>query len=156
MPTPSLQHEIGKKQPFEDPEVEVYLNLVRTHQVLSDALRLLFRDHQLSQSQYNVLRILHGHSPKGLPSQRIGEFMVVRDPDMTQLIDRLQKADLVSRHRCDEDRRRIIVRITAAGRSILKKLNPKVLALHKQQLGHLSPQQLKQLNRLLESARQAA
>ena len=97
VPLPTLAQEIGKKQPFESAEEEAFLNIVRTANVLtSDAARFIKR-YGLSEPQYNALRILRGHGPRGVPSQTIGEQLVSQVPDITRLVDRLVRAGLAER-----------------------------------------------------------
>ena len=74
-------------------------------------------------------------------------------PDVTRLIDRLVKAGLIDRIRGDADRRVVLARITTKGLALLRRLDEPVLELHQQTLGHLSRNELKQLNTLLERAR---
>ena len=153
-PTPrNLQEEIGKSSAFELPEQEVFLNLVRTHASLLVEFSQLFKEHGISDSQYNALRIISAAGTKGLRSETIGLDMVAKDPDTTRLIDRLVKAKLAQRMRSEKDRRCVLVTITAEGRQLLRRLRPRVDRLHQHQLGHLSHRQLAQLNELLFSAR---
>lgn len=153
-----LQREIKKKRPFEQAEAELYLNLRRTHGALHAGFAALFRKHNLTETQYNVLRILSGDETgdeaDGLPSLEIAARMVTQASDITRLLDRMQDAGLVERNRTRDDRRVVRVVITAKGRRLLKKLHQPVIALHSAQLGHLSRQDLNQLNRLLERARE--
>lgn len=149
----NLQEEVGKKRAFASREQEAYLNLLRTHQVLTDAFHVLFREHGLTQSQYNVLRIVRGSGKEGIASQSIAEQMVARDPDMTTLVDRLEKAKLVSRRRSRADRRVIRVCLLAKGRRLLAELDGKVMRLHRAQLGHMSGERLSRLSELLVEAR---
>lgn len=157
MTAPSLQHELKKQQPFDCPAEEAYLNLVRTAGALCGDFNQLFKAHQLSESTYNVLRILRGaqktESLPGLPSLEVAERLVTRVPDITRLVDRLIQAGLAERTRDDVDRRVVIVSITAAGLAALRKLDKPIRQLHEQQLGHLTAKELGDLNRLLEKAR---
>lgn len=151
----ALQHEVNKKQPFDLPEQEAYLNLVRTASELEGPLLAILKPHGLTPSTYNVLRILRGSGKAGRHASDIGCDMVVRVPDVTRLVDRLEQRGLVERERGTKDRRIVTVRITAAGLKMLKALDEPVLAGHRAQLGHLTPSELAQLNRLLEKARAA-
>jgi DNA-binding MarR family transcriptional regulator len=151
----SLKDELGKSGSFDSPEQEAYLNLRRTHAVLSAQFARLFKEHGLSDPQYNALRIIAGAGRTGLHSETIGERMVAHDPDTTRLIDRLAKAGLVERRRDPEDRRCVTVCITDEGRRVLRRLAKPVRELHRAQLGHLSDRELKQLNDLLFKARHA-
>ena len=153
-PPRNLQQEIGKAEPFGQPEQEAYLNLVRTHAMFAREFAALFKLHGLSDPQYNALRIIGAAGKAGIKSETVGERMIAQDPDTTRLIDRLQKAGLVVRERSAEDRRCVFITITADGSQLLRRLSRKVKQLHTQQLGHMTTQQLKQFNALLFAARQ--
>ena len=149
----TLQHELRKRRPFEVPEEEAYLNVLRTAAALAGEFTRLFRGVGLSESSYNVLRILRGHHPAGVPSQAIGPQMVTLVPDVTRLVDRLEEAGLAERIRTEHDRRVVLVRITKAGLDLLAKLDRPVTELNKRQLGHLTRKELAELSRLLVKAR---
>lgn len=153
MANSALQEEIGKRNPFETLEQETALNLYRTMDHLQQDSCRLFQEHGLSGPQYNVLRILRGRGGEGRSCCEIAADMITRTPDITRLVDRLELAGWVERRRDDEDRRVVRVRITSAGRELLSRLDRPVLELHKRQLGHLSRDELKELNRLLVKAR---
>src|SRR5437588_2508184 len=95
-------------------EEAVFLELLRTTDLLSRALAGVLKTENLSGTQYNVLRILRG-APEGLPCGEIASRMITRDPDVTRLLDRLEKRGLVSRCRETQDRRTVLTRITPAG-----------------------------------------
>lgn len=156
MNSTSLRKELGKRRPFELPEQEAALNLERTRDRLSREFAVLFKRHGLSSPQYNVLRILRGHGGEGTPCQRIAAEMLTYDPDVTRLVDRLAAVGLVKRRRAGSDRRVVHVQITQKGLEILSKLDEPVLELHRRQLGHLTREELAELNRLLEKARDPA
>src|SRR5262245_31239234 len=99
MPRATLQSEIRKKRPFDLPEEEAFLNMQRTTDRLAAGFDRLFHDHSLTPAQYNVLRILRGAGGDGLPCLEIADRMITRDPDITRLVDRLEKAALVERRR---------------------------------------------------------
>ena len=151
----SLGDAIKKRRAFDLVEQEVYLNLLRTAEALEGEFAQLFKPRGLSSASYNVLRILRGAGPEGLPCQEVGARMVSRLPDVTRLVDRLEEAGLVQRARVERDRRVVLIKVTDAGLQILKDLDAPILELHKSQLGHLSADELAQLNRLLVLARKA-
>jgi DNA-binding MarR family transcriptional regulator len=150
-----LQHEIGKRAPFDSPEQEAYLNLLRTSAALTAPFDRLFREHGLSEPTYNILRILRGHgaTETGIPCQTIGDQLVSRLPDVTRLLDRLETAGLVKRSRSTRDRRVVLVSITRRGLALLAELDRPTNDLHRKQLAHLTRAELAQLNRLLDRAR---
>lgn len=153
MTTP-LQRDIKQPKPFRRPEEAAFLNVMRTASMLVGRLTELLRPYEVTQPQYNVLRILRGAGPDGLPSGEIGERMVSRDPDVTRLLDRMEKRGLLARARDSADRRVITVRLTADGRALVDSLDTPTLDLLTAQLGHLSAEELETLNDLLERARQ--
>jgi len=153
MASRQLQQELKKKQPFQSPEQEAGLNLLRTNDQMQNRFGRLFRQFGVTSSQYNVLRILRGEG-KPLPCQEIATRMIQVVPAMTGLIDRLEQQELVRRDRCTEDRRVIFIALTQKGHDVLAQLDEPVLALHRELLGHLTRGELQELNRLLEKARQ--
>ena len=137
-------------------EAKLFVALLRLADRLAQDGELLIKSYGLTATQYNVLRILRGAGPDGLPCKRIGDRMISRDPDMTRLLDRMEKRSLVTRERQSEDRRVIKTRITPAGLEILKKLDAPVDELHKKQFRHISAAKLKALADVLEEAFPAA
>lgn len=109
----------------------------------------LFRDHGLSAPQFNVLRILRGATDGGLTCSEISERLLDHDPDVTRLLDRLQKAGLVTRDRDRPDRRIVATRLTDAGRDLLTRLDQPLTDLHARQFAHLTDTQLRDLISLL-------
>lgn len=147
-----LQQELKKKRPFESPEQEAVLNILRTNDQFQNRFGRLFREYGLTPSQYNVLRILRGEG-KPMPCLEIGERMIQVVPAMTGLIDRLEMQELVTRERCTEDRRVVYIEITKKALDLLAKMDKPVMELHQQLVGHLNRSELKELSRLLEKAR---
>lgn len=134
------------------PEEAAFVELVRTMDMLSRGPMRILKSEDLSPTQYNVLRILRG-SPEGLPCGEIASRMVTRDPDVTRLLDRLEKRGLVSRCRENQDRRTVIARISDEGLELLGRMDEPVQSAHRQQLGHLGRQRLRALTELLREMR---
>src|ERR1700679_440431 len=97
-----------------NPEEAAFLDLLRTTDMLSRGLGHVLKSEELSPTPYNVLRILRGE-PEGLPCGEIANRMITRDPDVTRLLDRLEKRELISRCRETKDRRTVRARITPDG-----------------------------------------
>ena len=148
-----LQEELKKKRPFDSLEQEATLSIARTADRLGICFSRLFREHGLTPSQYNVLRILRGEG-RPLPILEVADRLIAAVPGITGLIDRLEALALVCRERSTEDRRVVFVAITAKGLDLVAKLDAPEAALHKRLIGHLSPDELRELIRLLEKARQ--
>ena len=149
-----IQAEIKQARPFSSLEEEALLSLQRTADQLQWRSSELFKPYGISSTQYNALRILRGAKEQGRSCSEIAERMINRDPDITRLIDRLERRGLVQRAREDKDRRVVIARITPAGLELLKGLDRPVEALTRKILGHLGNQRLKTLIKLLEMARE--
>ncbi len=147
-----LQNELKKKRPFDSPEQEALLNILRTNDQFQNRFGRLFREFDLTASQYNVLRILRGEG-KPMPCQEIGERMIQVVPAMTGLLDRLEAQGHLRRQRCTEDRRVVYIELTDSAKDLLRRMDAPVNELHHQLIGHLTPTELKQLSRLLEKAR---
>lgn len=144
-----LQKEIHQEKPFESLEAEVFLSLQRTADQLLRRVETALKAQGLSPTQYNVLRILRGAGPAGLACSHIAERMVTRDPDMTRLLDRLEKCGWVKRAREKKDRRVITTRITSQGLQLLERLDEPIRRVHRDNLGHVQKSRMRMLVRLL-------
>jgi DNA-binding MarR family transcriptional regulator len=151
-----IERELKQTKPVPSVEEEAFLNVLRTANALLQGLSDLLKPSDLTQTQYNVLRILRGAGHDGLTSGEVGARMITRDPDVTRLLDRLEKRGMVERWRCGEDRRVVYTRITPAGRDLIAPLDEAVADLHVAQLGHLGRDRLETLVALLEESREKA
>ena len=129
------------------------LNLQRTADELTRVFTEALKPVDLSPSQYNVLRILRGAGINGWACSEIAERMVTRDPDVTRLVDRLERRGLVERDRIAKDRRVVNVRITQKGVSMLADLEPALARIERQLMVRLDEDRVKLLIELLEKAR---
>lgn len=153
----SLREQINKSSDFACPEEEAMLNIARTASMLGGAERAFFRRFDLSAPGYNLLRILRGHALRGhedgVRASEIGCQMIVRMPDVTRLVDRLAERSLVERRTDAGDRRVKYVRITGEGMALLAEIDPQIVSLGREVLGHLSERELGAISRLMEKAR---
>jgi DNA-binding MarR family transcriptional regulator len=133
--------------PLED---QTFIALQKTADTLGQEAEQLLKANGLTGAQYNVLRILRGAEPAGLACSDIGERMISHDPDMTRLLDRMEKRGMITRQRQTDDRRVVKTRITSDGLGLLKRLDQPVRELHKRQFRHLPAARLKTLAELLE------
>ena len=152
--TGKLKDEIKQGKPFASLEAEVMLNLMRTADALSRGGEKILKLAGLSHTRYNVLRILRGAGEGGLCCREVAERMITRDPDITRLVDRLERRGLLARSRDRHDRRMITLRITEAGRKILKDLDGPIEEYNRNRLSHMEKGDLRQLLQLLEAARE--
>ncbi|MFN0104086.1 MAG: MarR family winged helix-turn-helix transcriptional regulator [Bryobacteraceae bacterium] len=148
-----LQSEIRQSRPFPHPAEEAFLNLQRTADLLMRGVEETLRAFGLSHAQYNVLRILAGAGAEGLPCGEVAARMVTRDPDITRLLDRMEKRGHVRRGRGVEDRRVVRANITAEGAAALRALEKPMRDAVRGPLTPLGAAKLEQLTGLLEEIR---
>jgi MarR family transcriptional regulator, organic hydroperoxide resistance regulator len=151
--TKQLQAEIKQSIPFRSLRTEAVLNLERTADAFRGATAEVLKPHGISGTQYNVLRILRGAGKQGRTCGEIGERLVTRDPDITRLLDRLEKRGLIARSREQKDRRVVTTRITAAGLRLLETLDGPLNELEGRLFPGFSDAKLRSLVDLLEQAR---
>jgi DNA-binding MarR family transcriptional regulator len=129
------------------------LNIIYTQNNINERLVEILKPYDLSNEQYNVLRILRGQ--KGNPANMcvIQERMIAKTSNTTRLVDKLLLKELVTRKVCKENRRKIEVLITEKGLAILNELDPKVADYEKSIVMNLTSSELEELNKLLEKIR---
>lgn len=132
------------------------LNVLVTYPWLIAELTAVMATEDLTPAQYNVLRILRGAQPRPVACSYIGERLLDRTPDVTRLLDRLERAELVARRRATHDRRVVEVSLTEAGRDRLDRLEAPVRELTVRLMGGLTEDEQQQLSSLLEKLRAGA
>lgn len=131
-------------------EDRAFIALQKAADKLALQAEQLLKSKGLTGAQYNVLRILRGAEPQGLACSSIAERMISHDPDMTRLLDRMEKRRLITRQRQSDDRRVVKTRITSGGLELLKRLDPTVRELHKRQFAHIAAARVRKLAGLLD------
>lgn len=154
-PASRIQQEIKQTRPFRSTAQEAGIALLRTTDLVRRRMSAVLEAEDVTVQQYNVLRILRGAGPEGLPTLEIAERMIEQAPGITRLLDRLEAKGLVSRERCPTDRRQVTCRIAKPGLALLSALDPIVDALDDSMLGNLTRTELKQLIHLLDRIRAA-
>ena len=148
-----VARELKQTRAFTSREQEVMLGLqLVVARLMEPWEKFLKSTAELTLHQYNVLRILRGSHPTGLPSGEIATRMISRDPDITRLVDRLEKRGLVARLRGRQDRRVVEVAITDNGLELLRTLDEHVERFPRNMLGHLGQKKLEQLGVLIDQA----
>ena len=132
---------------------KVILNIMFTNSILGEKFLELLKPFELSNEQYNVLRILRGQKGNPANMSLIQERMIAKNSNTTRLIDKLLLKNLVTREVCSENRRKIEILITQKGLDLLKKLDPLVIKHENDFASYLSIEELQELNRLLEKYR---
>ena len=149
----SIREEIRQTRPFASAATEAVLTLLRTADQVRAELAAVVEPHGITPQQYNVLRILRGAGPEGLPTLEIALRMIEKSPGITRLLDRLQAKRLVSRRRCPEDRRQVLCCATPQALALLQRLDRPMDEATARALEPLEPRAAAQLVRLLDSVR---
>lgn len=151
----SLQQAIHQTKPFRSAAHEAVVGLLYTADLIKRRGSKVCADAGITGQQYNVLRILRGAGPDGLPTLDIAERMIEQTPGITRLIDRIAAQGWVRRDRSADDRRQVVCRITASGLKLLAGLDAPVAESDERQMTRLSAAERKQLIALLEKVRAA-
>ena len=140
---------------FRSREQEAAVGLLRTADAVKRHFSQIIERHGITLQQYNVLRILRGAAPDGLPTLTVGERMIEQTPGVTRLIDRLEKKGFVVRVPCPKDRRRVYCRITSEGLGLLAELDDPINVADVQAVSALRPSDLDSLIEMLDRVRTA-
>ncbi|WP_158727992.1 MULTISPECIES: MarR family winged helix-turn-helix transcriptional regulator [unclassified Flavobacterium] len=145
--------EILKSTVTMDNSKKIILNILYTQNVITENFNEILKPFEISSEQYNVLRILRGQ--KGNPANMsvIQERMLAKTSNTTRLVDKLLLKEYVTRKVCPDNRRKIEVLITLKGLEVLSELDPKVIAHERFFSQNLTPEEIEQLNALLEKYR---
>src|SRR6201986_1208055 len=149
----SLATALKQTKPFVSLEQEVYLSMLRTASDLSRAVDQFFRAFGITPSQYNVLRILRGAGADGLCRNEISERMVTATPDMSRLLDRMERAGWVTRERAEDDRRQVSTYITTSGMKLLETLETPIREFLARLFGGVAVNDLKTILRFNDQIR---
>lgn len=153
-PTP-LQREIRQRRPFPSAAQEGVVSVMRTADLLRRRAAAFLEPFGITVQQFNVLRILRGGGPDGLPTLEVGARMVEETPGITRLLDRLESKGLVRRQRCPKDRRQHLCWITQEGLDLLAALDGPVVKHSDEVLRGLNREEQSDLIRLLDQVRAA-
>lgn len=140
---------------FRSREQQAILGLLKTADAVMRSLGQIIEPYGITPQQYNVLRILRGAGPDGLPTLTIGERMIEQTPGVTRLVDRLERKGMVARSPCPKDRRRVLCRITDSGLRLLSDLDEPVNRWDTRTVSVLGPSDLDSLITLLDRVRSA-
>lgn len=147
----SIENEI--KQPrFRDCYQKVAINLMFTAGWLQGKQQGFFRNYRITSQQFNILRILRGQHPKRISGVEIKSRMLDRNSDISRLLDRLLKKELIEKHLRPGDKRATDIAITEAGLSLLKEID-KELESSERSIFCLSETEAAQLSNLLDKSR---
>jgi DNA-binding MarR family transcriptional regulator len=123
MATRTLQEELKQSKPFETPADEALVALMRTAALVRRAIAQRVEPYGISPAQYNVLRILRGAGPEGLPTLGVRDRLIEEAPGITRVMDKLEEAGHVARKRASGDRRVVHCVITEQGLRLLSAMD---------------------------------
>ena len=124
--TSKIARTIVSKRGFVNNRHKALMGLVLLSHQLDDKRQEILKPYNITSQQYNVLRILRGQHPKALPMQSISQRMLDKQSDVTRLVERLIKLELVIREVFEQDKRIVHISITPKGLGLLKELDRKV------------------------------
>lgn len=146
-----IEDEIKQKR-FKSPQQKLHVNLVFTANWLGGQMQDLFKPHQITVQQFNILRILRGQYPNPCTIQLLKDRMLDKQSDVSRLIDRLTQKGLVERSICESDRRKMDVKISEMGLEVLGQLDDEVPKLD-DRMNQLTLEEMEILNNLLDKLR---
>ena len=149
----TIQEEIKQSKPFKMAAEETFLSLQRTADVITRQYEHFLKQWDVSGTQYNVLRILRGAGPEGHRCGEIGDRMITHDPDITRLLDRMEKQGWIERARDTKDRRVVLTRITKRGLELLKQIDKPLEEFTQSISEHIPEKHLRELTELLNELR---
>lgn len=147
-----LEEEL-KMNRFKSPHQKVALNILFTSNWLNDKMASLIKDFDISEQQFNVLRILRGQNGKAINLMDIQERMLHKTSNTTRLVEKLRLKNLVERVLCEENRRKVEISITKEGLKLLTKIDPIITNKNDEIYSVLSHKEALQLSNLLDKLR---
>jgi DNA-binding MarR family transcriptional regulator len=141
-----------KQEKFRNDYQKVVVNLMFTSGWLATRQEELFKPFGITPSQFNILRILRGQGKQSMSGAAIKERMLERNSDISRMLDRLAKKELIVRTQCPNDKRATDVHIAPAGLKVLKAIDATIDQAEKKMI-RLSQKEAKILSDLLDKAR---
>jgi DNA-binding MarR family transcriptional regulator len=148
-----IRDELKQTKPFFSTAQEAFLSIRRTADALSQTFEQFLKPWGVSGTQYNVLRILRGAGREGLRCGDIGERMIAHDPDITRLLDRMEKAGWIKRARDARDRRVVLTRINRRGLDLLKHIDMPIEQFTRELGNHVPEKRFRELIDILDEIR---
>jgi DNA-binding MarR family transcriptional regulator len=139
--------EFLQKGHFQNPYHKLRINLLHTAHWLNGQICNFLDPFEITQQQFNILRILRGQFPEAISTLDIRERMIISGSDTSRLVDRLQAKGLVEKENCKHDKRKVDVKISNKGLQLLSSIDEKIEMLDK--VFKLSEEEASALNELL-------
>ncbi len=146
-----IEEEI-KQKAFKSNFQKAFINIMFTESWLRNENKKFFKAFDITAQQFNVLRILRGKHPETLSAGEVKSVMIDKTPDLTRLLDRLQKKGLITRKMDSLNRRLLCIGISKAGLDLLAEITP-IIEAQMQALNRLTEEEAQQLSDLLDKFR---
>jgi MarR family multiple gene transcriptional regulator MgrA len=130
--------------------VNVHLALVEAYESSSRVDTRFFARWGLTPQQYNTMRVLYFAEVRGIRLSEIGERLLQRVPDVSRLVDRLERAGLARRSPHPDDGRAVLVELTPKGRTLVEEMDSDVMHAHEGWYSALTPSEQRRLESLLK------
>jgi DNA-binding MarR family transcriptional regulator len=136
------------------PQSDAAVLTVRLGNILNIEVDDFFRPAGITALQFNVLRILYVRDPErnGISRGALEALLIRRVPDVTRLLDRLETAGLIARHRPKDDQRTVLATLTDKGWDLIEQTHAPLLQLNREQFPHFSKAELNEFIALLRKA----
>lgn len=112
-----------KQSKFRNNRQKAALNILYTSNWLNEKTREFLGEYDLTNQQFNVLRILRGSNTEPLSTQQIRERLLDKMSDTSRIVDRMLKKGLVKKKVCEGDKRLVDINITESGLDLLSKID---------------------------------
>lgn len=141
-----------KQKKFKSQLEKALINIAFTQGYLSGEMNKLFKPHNISMQQFNVMRILKGQHPEAVSINDITDRMIDKMSNASRLVEKLRIKGLVQRTPCTFDRRQVDVNLTEEGIETLNSLNV-LSAENLLKFRHISEEEFEQLNNIMDKLR---
>ena len=146
-----IEQDIQQIRKFRNEYHKSVVNLIFTHNWVTEQLKQFLENEDLTLQQYNILRILRG-SEKPLSTLQIRERMLDKMSDTSRIVDRLILKALAKKTISKRDKRLVDVTITTKGKKLLEKLDS-TQSFIDGVMQNITEQEAKELNCLLDKVR---
>lgn len=142
-----------KQENFSSEQQRLIINVMFTGNFLNAESNRMFKNYDISNQQFNVLRILRGQKGKAITVKDIESRMLDKSSNVSRLIDKLLKKSYVKRMACCGDRRRVDIYISEKGLDFLASLDDQVTQIEQKYVELIDENHAKLMNELLDKLR---
>lgn len=144
-----------KSKPIKNAYHRATLNILQTASWLQGSIMHVLKPFDISEPQFNVLRILRGQEGKAMNLYEIQDRMVQKESNVSRIIDKLVEKHLVLRKACKDNRRRVDIFITDKGLKLLTEVDPVMDELMKEIFEDVKKDKVKVLSKILDELRES-